>query len=136
MPIFSVLQFVKHYLGLGPMDKQNEHQYDPLHPIECLQTHLKKVVLRSYIACEQQVDFVRFFVLNAQVLHKIEFEVCGAYSSESVDRQHKLLQVENRASRDAQFEFRSSCFCIDYHLSQHIHDLSLHDPFRHSHIQH
>ncbi|CAM0947451.1 unnamed protein product [Alopecurus aequalis] len=95
--------FIEHY------NKQNNHQYDPLHPIECLQTHLKKVFLKLYSANEQQVDFARFFVLNAQVLNKIVFQVCGGYSSKKVDRQHKLLQVENRASRDAQFEFRDTC---------------------------
>jgi hypothetical protein len=46
------------------MDEKNEPQYDPLHPIECLHTHLKKVV----------VNFARFFALNAKVLDKIEFE--------------------------------------------------------------
>ncbi|CAM0947454.1 unnamed protein product [Alopecurus aequalis] len=114
----------------GQMDKQNEYQYDPLHPIECLQTHLKKVVLKLYSAYEQEVDFARFFVLNAQVLHKIEFEIREDYSSESVDRQHKLLQVENRASRDVQFEFRNTRFDIEYHLDEHIHDLSADDPFQ------
>jgi hypothetical protein len=88
------------------------------------------VVLKLYSGYEQQVDFARFFVLNAQVLNKIEFEVCAAYSSELVAQQHKLLQVESRASRDAQFEFRATCFYIDYHLSKHIHDLSAGDPFR------
>jgi hypothetical protein len=88
------------------------------------------VVLKLYSGYEQQVDFARFFVLNAQVLNKIEFEVCWGYSSELVAQQHKLLQVESRASRDAQFEFRATCFYIDYHLSKHIHDLSAGDPFR------
>ncbi|XP_047078833.1 F-box/FBD/LRR-repeat protein At3g26920-like [Lolium rigidum] len=82
----------------------DKHEYDPLHPIECLQTNLKKVVLKLYSGYEQQVDFARFFVLNAQ--------------------------VESRASPDAQFEFRATCFYIDYHLSKHIHDLSASDPFR------
>ena len=113
------------------MHKKNNQQHDPLQPIECLQTHLKKVVLKLYSAYEQQIDFARFFVLNAQVLNKIEFEVCADYSSEAVARQHKLLQVENRASRDAQFEFRSQLRRTDCDVIKHMHDLSVADPFRH-----
>ncbi|CAM0947442.1 unnamed protein product [Alopecurus aequalis] len=119
--------FHKHY----EMDKKNEPQYDPLHPIQCLQTHLKKVVLKAYIGCEQQVNFARFFILNARVLNKIEFEGHGDYNYESVAYQHRLLQVENRASPDAQFVFRSNCLWGDFYLVKHVHDFSVADPFRH-----
>ena len=81
------------------MDNGNEPRYDPLHPIECLETHLKKVVFKSFVGHDKQVNFARFFILNAKVLNKIEFDVYG--SSVSVDYQHMLLKVENRASRDA-----------------------------------
>ena len=130
MPIlFFVLQFVEHHLG--EMYKENEHQYDPLHPIECLQTHLKKVVLKLYSAYEHQADFARFFVLNAQVANKIEFDGCGRqYSKESVPAHYQLLQVENRASRDAKFEFRMNHFLIDHIVDRHIHNLAVADPFR------
>ncbi|XP_037449866.1 F-box/LRR-repeat protein At3g03360-like [Triticum dicoccoides] len=64
-----------------------EPPYDPLHPIECLETHLKKVVFKSFFCYGKQLEFARFFVLNAKRM---------------------LLQVENRASRDARFEFRIS----------------------------
>ncbi|XP_037450606.1 F-box/FBD/LRR-repeat protein At1g13570-like [Triticum dicoccoides] len=82
-------------------DKKNDPQYDPLHPIECLQTHLKNVVFKSFVGYEKQVNFARFFVLHAK--------------------------VENRASRDAQFEFRSKHRRTEY--DAHIHDLSVADPF-------
>ncbi|XBH60885.1 hypothetical protein VPH35_115409 [Triticum aestivum] len=86
---------------------ENEPRYDPLHPIECLETHLKKVVFKSFEGYGKQVDYARFFVLNAKVLDKIEFEVKNHYSSGTVASKHKLLQVENRASREARFEFRT-----------------------------
>ena len=99
--------------------------------MECLQTHLKIVVLKLFKGSEQQIDFVRFFVLNAKVLNKIEFQVRGDhYNDEFVARQQTLLQVENRASRDAQFEFRNIYFCVDKHVEWHMHDLSVADPFR------
>uniref|UniRef100_A0ACD6AQB7 Uncharacterized protein n=1 Tax=Avena sativa TaxID=4498 RepID=A0ACD6AQB7_AVESA len=110
------------------MDKKDDPQYDPLHPIECLQTHLKKVVFKSFVGYEKQLDFARFFVLNSTVLNKIEFEGYCDYNSESVAYQHRLLQVGNRASRDAQFEFRRAYGGTN--LDMHIHDLSVADPFR------
>ncbi|XP_037450062.1 F-box/FBD/LRR-repeat protein At3g26920-like [Triticum dicoccoides] len=110
--------------------KTFEPQDDPLYPIECLETHLKKVMLTLYMSYEKQVHLARFFVLNAKVLKKIEFLVWNDYSDELVAHQHSLLQVENRASRDAQFEFRNSLFFIDKHVEDHIHDLSVADPFR------
>ncbi|XP_073357800.1 uncharacterized protein [Aegilops tauschii subsp. strangulata] len=115
------------------MLEQNEDQHDPPYPVECLETHLKEVVLKLFIGYEHQVNFARFFVLNAKVLNKIEFQGCEDYSNELVARQHRLLQFENRASRDARFEFRNIYFCIDEHVEKHVHDLSLADPFSDSH---
>ncbi|KAM0885584.1 hypothetical protein ACQ4PT_030249 [Festuca glaucescens] len=118
--------FHKHY----EMDNKNECQYDPLHPIECLQTHLKKVVFKSFVGNDKQIDFARFFVLNAKVLNKIEFEGYCYYNSQSVAYQHKLLQVENRASQDARIEFKCHQGPEHHNLDKHIHDLSVADPFR------
>ncbi|KAM3296439.1 hypothetical protein ACQJBY_038658 [Aegilops geniculata] len=110
-------------------DKKNVPQYDPLHPIECLQTHLKKVVFKAFVGYEKQVNFARFFVLHAKVLKKAEFEVYGECNTISVAYHHTLLKVENRASRDAQFEFRSKYRRTEY--DAHIHDLSVANPFGH-----
>ncbi|XP_037446089.1 putative FBD-associated F-box protein At5g50270 [Triticum dicoccoides] len=108
-------------------DKKNHPQYDPLYPIECLQTRLKKVVFKAFIGYEKQVSFARFFVLHAKALKKVEFEVYGECNTLSVAYHHTLLKVENRASRDAQFEFRSNHRRTEY--DAHIHDLSVADPF-------
>ncbi|CAM0947441.1 unnamed protein product [Alopecurus aequalis] len=90
------------------MDKINEPQYDPLHPIECVETHLKKVVFKSYVGYENQLDFARFFVLNAKVLQKMEFEGCYDDINNMASFLNEKLQVENRASRDAEFEFKNN----------------------------
>ena len=126
-------------------DKRTEPPYDPLHPIECLETHLKKVVFKSFLGYGKQLEFARFFVLNAKVLDRIEFEVYNKYSSETAAYQRMLLQVENRASRDARFEFRISptkyglidiCWVQEYFIpteclvKKHIHDLSVANPFK------
>ncbi|XP_048542907.1 F-box/FBD/LRR-repeat protein At4g00160-like [Triticum urartu] len=112
------------------MDKKIEPQYDRLHPIECLQTHLKTVVFETFLGHDKQLEFAKFFVLNAKVLNKIEFEgFYGAYNSVSLAYQHRLLRVEDRASRDAQFEFMNRHRNTVNHLRKHIHDLSVADPF-------
>ena len=104
MPLLSVLQFYEH----NEMDKKNQRQYDPVHPIECVEAHLKKVVFKSYVGYENQLDFARFFVLNAKVLNKMELEGCYDDIDNMVTYLHDKLQVENRASRDAEFEFKSN----------------------------
>ena len=111
------------------MDKKIEPQYDRLHPIECLQTHLKTVVFEVFMSHDKQLEFAKFFVLNAEVLKKIEFDgIYGAYNSISLAYQHRLLRVENRASRDAQFEFMNRHRDTEKHLNKH--NLSVADPFQ------
>ncbi|KAE8779494.1 F-box/LRR-repeat protein [Hordeum vulgare] len=112
------------------MFKQNVPYDDRPHPMECLETNLKEVVLKYFSGYDQQIDSARFFVLNAKVLNKMEFNVReDQYTNEFVDRQRTLLQAENRASRDAQFEFRKTCGSVDYHVSKRIHDMSVAGPF-------
>ncbi|CAM0947443.1 unnamed protein product [Alopecurus aequalis] len=127
---------VKLYIIFHPhkrfeMYKKDNPQYDPLHPIKCLQTHLKTVVFKSFVGHEKQVNFARFFVLHAEVVTKIEFEGYCDGRSESVAYQHRLLQVENRASRDAQVEFRNKLFRTDRDVNKQMHDLPVADPFKH-----
>ncbi|XP_020157431.1 putative FBD-associated F-box protein At3g50710 [Aegilops tauschii subsp. strangulata] len=118
--------FHKHY----ETDAKIEPQYDRLYPIECLQTHLKTVVFETFVGHDKQLEFAKFFVLNAKVLNKIEFEgIYGATNDVSLAYQHTLLRVENRASRDALFEFNSRYRNTAIHLRRHIHDLSVADPF-------
>lgn len=60
------------YLGI-PM--KNAPPYDSLDPVKCLETHLKELVLKNYLADEKDVSFAKFFVLNGKVLKKIKFGV-------------------------------------------------------------
>uniref|UniRef100_M8CBW4 Uncharacterized protein n=1 Tax=Aegilops tauschii TaxID=37682 RepID=M8CBW4_AEGTA len=109
LPLLPVSQFHKQY----EMHEENEPQYNLLYPIECLESHLKKVVFKSFQGYRRQVEFARFFVLNAKVLDKMEFEVYNHYRSEMVAYEYRLLQVENRASRHARFEFRTTSMPIN-----------------------
>ncbi|CAM0953739.1 unnamed protein product [Alopecurus aequalis] len=123
----------KLYVILQPgEDSNNFLKYDPLAPIECLELSLQKVVLKNYDSDTRSfIDFAKFFILNAQVLRKMEIEVPYKTSDEWMRYRRTQLQVENRASRDAQIELRSDIYVrtID---SMHTHDLSIADPFENS----
>ena len=124
-----ILQFYNHSVST---DKKNEPRYDTLHPVKCFETHLKCVVFKAFVGNDKQFDFARFFVLNAQVLKKVEFQGQAWYGNESSSAAHlKLLQVENRASPDATFEFKSKELGSDYRVDKLIHNLSVADPLRH-----
>lgn len=101
---------------------QNVCQYDPLDPIKCLETHLKSWGW-------EVMEAVRFFVLNAKVLKEMTFGVRGKVKKKWVANQHMLLEVENKASRDAQIKFR-----YRPHLYLDVHDLSIPDPFNHAFV--
>ena len=50
------------------MDMKNVRQYDTLDPIECLDLHLRAIVVNMYQGLGPDVNFAKFFVLNAKVL--------------------------------------------------------------------
>jgi hypothetical protein len=109
------------------MDVEHVSHHDPLDQVDCLGTHLTEMVLLNYHGCEQDVGFAKFFVLNGVVLKKIKFGVPKNYSNEWVAAQQSLLQVNNRASRGAEVEFKCGLDNFINYLA--IHDLSLADPF-------
>ena len=107
----------------------NVREYDPLDPIECLELHLKKVVLKNYNGNKRPViDFAKFFILNAKVLEKMEIGMLNNRNEKWMRYQRRQLQVENRASRDAQIEIKSDVPQNFMHHS-HTHDYSKDDPF-------
>ncbi|CAN6203604.1 unnamed protein product [Urochloa humidicola] len=101
-------------------------------PLECLDQHLKKVQIINYEEKRSDVNFIRFFILNARMLESIKFvvrrEKCG---KKWIARQHKkLLQVNDRVSQGARFEFEADCSrgpSSVVHM-KHVHDLAM-DPF-------
>lgn len=122
MPLIFILQFHQH-------TKKNKPRHAPVHPIECLEAHLKKVVFKYVIGYEKQYSFVKYFVLNAKVLKKMELEMYGDSKSVSITNLHLLLQVEGRASQDVELEIRCKHRITKYDFAKHIHDLSMVNPF-------
>uniref|UniRef100_A0ACD6A0J5 Uncharacterized protein n=1 Tax=Avena sativa TaxID=4498 RepID=A0ACD6A0J5_AVESA len=98
-------------------------------PTECLELHLKKVALKVYYGRGVEVDFARFFVLNAKVLQKMEFGLVDDFGDEWRAIQNMKLQLEDRASHDAQLEFKRFSWNTFKENKKHTHDLSIANPF-------
>lgn len=54
---------------------RNVLQYNRVDPIECLELHLKEITLNSYRGRTPDVNFAKFFVLNARVLKVMRFGI-------------------------------------------------------------
>ncbi|BAT01012.1 Os07g0286400 [Oryza sativa Japonica Group] len=78
--------------------------------IECLDLHLKEIVVRNYRGQKSHAAFAKFFILNASVL--------------------KATSLEGKASPNARFEFSRDDYFMDYYYnhSQRSHQLSVGDP--------
>ncbi|KAK1696917.1 hypothetical protein QYE76_013614 [Lolium multiflorum] len=110
-------------------DMNNARKYDRLDPIECLELHLKKVVLMNYDGSKRpSVEFAKFFVLNSKLLKEMEIEVLNNRNDKWMANQRKQLCVDKRASRDARIELKIGTKKSDLPKLD-THDLSMADPF-------
>ncbi|XP_044360906.1 putative F-box/LRR-repeat protein At3g28410 [Triticum aestivum] len=98
-------------------------------PIECLEHRLKKVALKIYNGKGPIVDFARFLILNAKVLERMEIGLDGNHDDEWMANEKRKLRVEDRASQDAQFEFKRSSWSFLAHMGANLHYMSKTDPF-------
>ncbi|KAK1625868.1 hypothetical protein QYE76_000183 [Lolium multiflorum] len=108
---------------------QNCRKYDPLlDPIECLELHLKEVVLKNYEGTIWScIDFTKFLLLNAKVLKEMKITWPYHCQHEWFANHRRLLQIENKASRDAQIEMK--CGTSVNIARRDTHDLSMADHF-------
>uniref|UniRef100_A0ACD5TT17 Uncharacterized protein n=1 Tax=Avena sativa TaxID=4498 RepID=A0ACD5TT17_AVESA len=113
---------------LSYRDMDNDREYYPLDPIECLELHLKTVMLKNYDGSKSaSTNFTKFFVLNAKVLKEMKITLRYHRQDNWFARQRGLLQIRNRASKDAQIELK--CGATDYFTdNRHTHS-SMADPF-------
>ncbi|OEL12668.1 hypothetical protein BAE44_0026315 [Dichanthelium oligosanthes] len=105
---------------------KNEQRYDQL---ECLDLHLKRLVLTCYVGNESEVNFTKFFVVNARVLEHMTLLGCYDDHKEWSDNQRKKLQLETRSSHGAEFDIKFDYLSPGLVHIRHIHDLVTDDPF-------
>uniref|UniRef100_A0A8I6WJM9 FBD domain-containing protein n=1 Tax=Hordeum vulgare subsp. vulgare TaxID=112509 RepID=A0A8I6WJM9_HORVV len=79
------------------MDMQNVHHREPTDLIESLD-HIRYVELKCHTGKKPDVDFAKFFVLNAKMLELMKFVVEGRCSHKLRTDQYKCLQFDGRAS--------------------------------------
>uniref|UniRef100_A0A0E0Q6Q3 F-box domain-containing protein n=1 Tax=Oryza rufipogon TaxID=4529 RepID=A0A0E0Q6Q3_ORYRU len=127
--------FVKYYIAKCQPSHphkviKNIRSYDQLHPIECMELHLRKVVIRYYEGKRPDVDFAKFFVLNAKVLREMDFCSPSNRNLKWQDNQHRRLSLQNKASQVAQFTFKTTSRTRnELTRNRHTHELSMSDPF-------
>ncbi|CAL5091939.1 unnamed protein product [Urochloa decumbens] len=99
---------------------------------------LKKVVFTNYRGKMSHVKIAKFFVLNARLLESMRLELeDGNVSKEWIEKQHKLLKIEKRASMGARFDFvPRNIFngSLSLLYAKQVHDLSITDPFHMLHV--
>ncbi|KAL6615537.1 hypothetical protein ACP70R_037807 [Stipagrostis hirtigluma subsp. patula] len=98
-------------------------------PLECLDQHLKMLQITNYEEKKSDINFIKFFVLNARQLETMKFIVRQEkIDAKWISRQHRKLQVDDRASRGATFDFEAKPWSSSLVHVKHIHDLAM-DPF-------
>ncbi|OEL25804.1 hypothetical protein BAE44_0013177 [Dichanthelium oligosanthes] len=100
--------------------------------IECLDRHLKEIVLIDYQGTSSGgVNFVRFFVLNASVLKVVEFQVPFDCSKKWKAKHKRLLpKRKDWASQVAKLNFVHGTYFRHWQNEYHTHELFSYDnPF-------
>uniref|UniRef100_A0ACD6A2J4 Uncharacterized protein n=1 Tax=Avena sativa TaxID=4498 RepID=A0ACD6A2J4_AVESA len=91
---------------------------------------LKKIVFEWYWGIRSQINFVTFFVLNATALESMILRIQAKnYNKEFLAEHRGKLQLENRASRGARFQFTTEICVRNIREIKDIHDFNLPDPF-------
>ncbi|KAJ1288899.1 hypothetical protein BS78_02G123500, partial [Paspalum vaginatum] len=91
---------------------------------------VRQIIMINYRGIKRDVEFAKFFLLNAKVLGMLELATprhnCD---SKYFSAQRKKLQLENRASQNAQFCISCHSYSNDSMHISHMHDMSIGDPF-------
>jgi hypothetical protein len=88
------------------------------------------VAFTRYLGMPIDVEFARFFLLNAKVIEKMEFGLIEYPKDDWKANQNTLLQLQDGASRDVRFEFKrlNSDTLSNKNKNERTHDLSMADP--------
>ena len=78
---------------------------------------------------KRDVEFAKFFLLNAKVLEMVELATQRqSCDSKYLTKQHTKLQLKNRVSKDAQVLISCNSYSNDSMHIRHMHDMSIGDP--------
>ncbi|WVZ62713.1 hypothetical protein U9M48_012424 [Paspalum notatum var. saurae] len=113
------------------IDMGNPFGDKPQDHIECLDLHLKKIVMSFYDGGKKShAHFIKYVLLNARVLESIKLVVRTYYQVTDkrwIENQRKQLQVQNQANRGARIEF------VDYYHLSRPRDINVSpDPFEYA----
>lgn len=101
--------------------------------MECFDLHLREITINDYRGRKQDVNIARLFIQNARVLKLMRFGVKNSHHDGWWNTQFKRLEMNNRASGDAHFQFgylhSFDRFGEEGVDRARIHDLSVADPF-------
>ncbi|XP_037473995.1 uncharacterized protein LOC119350100 [Triticum dicoccoides] len=97
-------------LVLGPSSSNGEAFVEFLRCFPCLeklciQSASQRNSTERYRGNKRNVNFAKFFILNARVLKVMKFGVSGNCDEKWISNQREQLHLDNRASTDAQFYF-------------------------------
>ncbi|KAF2908309.1 hypothetical protein DAI22_12g175500 [Oryza sativa Japonica Group] len=98
--------------------------------LECLDLHLKMVEFINYQGNVEDLNFIRFFVLNALVLECMKLVTRrNKCDVKWIEEQHQKLQLYSGASRRVTFDFQADYEGDSLVHMKHISDLTTNDPF-------
>ncbi|TVU00043.1 hypothetical protein EJB05_54536, partial [Eragrostis curvula] len=118
---------------LEPTGALNKKFWKETAPIECIQSHLKMLVLREFQGEQSELDFLMFVAENARVLEKMVLVMKQGYAAErEVAARFKALDSARWASGDSKLkalvarypEFGGTVWCPTAGA-----DPTFHDPF-------
>ena len=123
---FAIVELQSHMVVPQSMRILNHEMDDDR--IECLHHHLKKVVLKGYSGRKHEMQLAIFLVRHARVLEVLKFLCENECSTKWLTNQKRQLQVDSRASLQAQFVFEK--FSKSYiRFLKPASNISLVDPF-------
>uniref|UniRef100_A0ACD5W2Q8 Uncharacterized protein n=1 Tax=Avena sativa TaxID=4498 RepID=A0ACD5W2Q8_AVESA len=76
--------------------------------VECIQNHLKQIKVTDYSGKISDVNFVKFFVLNARVLESVKLHMPFSFHNKWMSKQRKQMDFLNRASPNARIHFEGA----------------------------
>jgi hypothetical protein len=76
--------------------------------VECNHNHLKQIEVTNYEGTISDVNFVKFFVLNARVLELMKLHIPFGWHNKWSSKQRKKMNFMNRASSNLLIHFEGS----------------------------